>query len=71
MIQIVNYIIENWKIIGLIMLGLTVFALTGSIVKLLKSAKEGLKESFNPLGFLVFIALVILIYFLYIKLGEL
>lgn len=61
---------EAWswfKYIAMFLLFMSLLMLTGSITTMIKSAKTGLKEMMNPLGFAVFIILCIVGYVIYIK----
>lgn len=64
MVEIVEYIINNWQRVGTIILAFMILGLTGNITKLIRTAKDGLKEFFTPLGFVVMCIIIILIAYL-------
>jgi hypothetical protein len=70
MIAISEWLLANWELIGAIMVLLIVLGLSGNITKLVKQAKEGLKETITPLGFLIFLALCYLVLQIYLKVVE-
>lgn len=70
MIKIWLWITENWKFFALVGLGLVFLSLTGNITITLRSAKNGLKQLFTPLGFFVALSIGVLFYVLYLKLVE-
>lgn len=61
MIKIVDFIVENYERFGLIVLFLILLGMTGNITKLIRDAKEGLKQVFTPLGFVIMGGLIYLI----------
>lgn len=64
MVDIVDYIINNWERVGIIILAFIILGLTGNITKLIRGAKDGLKEFFTPLGFVVLCIIILLIAYL-------
>lgn len=70
-VKIGRWLAENWQIFGLFFLMLSSLALTGSITKGIRAAKEGFKELWNPLGFIVFISIIVTVFVLYKKLTSL
>lgn len=59
MLKIFEWFVANWKTITLIFAFIFLFALIKPITDGLRNSKEGIKEIFTPLGFLVFLVLVI------------
>lgn len=64
LVDIVEYIINNWQRFGTIILAFIILGLTGNITKLIRGAKDGLKEFFTPLGFVVVCIIILLILYL-------
>ena len=64
LVDIVDYIINNWERVGIIILAFIILGLTGNITKLIRGAKDGLKEFFTPLGFVVLCIIILLIAYL-------
>ncbi|MDX9692203.1 MAG: hypothetical protein RBT45_07075 [Acholeplasmataceae bacterium] len=62
---------EWFKYIAMFLAFLSLLFLTGSITATIRGAKQGLKEMMNPLGFAVFLILVIIGYVLYKKIESL
>jgi len=65
MITIIDWIRENWYQFILIGVLLLIFFASGNITRTLRGAKEGLKEVFTPLGFIVFCVIVYIVYQVY------
>lgn len=65
MFKLIEWGIENWKVIGLVLTILVLLSLLVPITNGIRNAKQGLKEIFTPLGFLVFVGLILLAIFLY------
>lgn len=65
MFKIYDLIINNYEYI--IAMGLLLFALSisGNLTSLLRQAKHGLKEAITPLGFIVLLAVVYILYQIY------
>ncbi|MCD4826539.1 MAG: hypothetical protein K8Q99_02095 [Acholeplasmataceae bacterium] len=63
-----NWIADNWQLVIIFFLLLFILGMTGIITKSIRRAKDGLKETFNPLGFLVF---CIIIYFIFLFIRDL
>lgn len=61
MLRVINWLYQNWQWLTIIMVLLIVLSLTGSITNTLRSAKEGLKQLFTPLGFIVLLIIVIIV----------
>lgn len=60
MIKFLEWFVNNWKVITMILAFIFLFALIKPITDGLRNSKEGIKEIFTPLGFFVFLVLVIL-----------
>jgi predicted RND superfamily exporter protein len=61
----------SWfKYIALFLSFVSLLFLTGSITATIRGAKQGLKEMMNPLGFAVFVILVIIFYIIYRKINS-
>lgn len=67
MANLVKWIIGNWHLFALAVFVLFWFSLTGSITNGLKRAKDGFKEIWNPLGFIVFMILGIIAFVIYTR----
>lgn len=67
MITISQWLLANWEMIGAIMVLLVVLGLTGNLTKMIKQAKDGLKETVTPLGFIIFLGLCYLVLQIYLK----
>lgn len=65
MLKVIDFITQYWQQLTLIMLFLFLFAFVKPIVDFLRSVKDGLKEIFNPLGFFVFLVLILFGIFIY------
>lgn len=65
MAKVGRWIIENWQLFAMFGFLLFSLAMTGSITKGIRAAKEGFKEIWNPLGFFVFVTIIVVIYVLY------
>ena len=62
MISIINWIIDNWHQFALIGALILLFFASGNITRTLRGAKDGLKEVFTHLGFIVFAVIVYIAY---------
>lgn len=62
MFTIIDFLVDNWNQFALIGAAVLIFFASGNITRTLRGAKEGLKEVFTPLGFLVFLVLVYIAY---------
>ncbi|MEM0174100.1 MAG: hypothetical protein QXI16_06320 [Sulfolobaceae archaeon] len=51
--SIFTWIIENWQLVLIFFLLLFILGMTGILTKSIRRAKDGFKEVFNPLGFIV------------------
>jgi hypothetical protein len=69
MYRIIQGIVDNWKWFAILGTAIVVLSLTGTITVSLRSAKQGLKQVFTPLGFFVLAFIVIVIIILFNKLG--
>lgn len=70
MFMILEWIKENWQLIIPIGVLIILFSLSGNITRTVRAAKEGLKESMTPMGFIILLALAYLIYQIYLKIIE-
>jgi hypothetical protein len=68
MVTIGQWIIENWQLLIPLGLLLVLLSLTGTITKSVRTAKNGLKESITPLGFVVALAIAYFMYQIYLSL---
>lgn len=59
MVKVVEWISQNWKSLTLVLGFIFLFSLLKPIADMLRNAKEGVRELFTPLGFLVFLVLII------------
>ena len=69
-----GFLLQFWgwfKYIAMFLAFLTLLYMTGSITRLIRGAKDGVKEMMNPLGFIIFIILIIIIVVLYNKINSL
>jgi energy-coupling factor transporter transmembrane protein EcfT len=69
-----GFLYQAWswfKYIAMFLAFLSLLFLTGSISRLIRGAKDGLKEMMNPLGFIVFIILIIIAIVIYNKVNSL
>lgn len=64
MIKFWEWITRNWEVLALILLGVFMFSLIGPITKFARQAKDGVKESFTPLG--AFITLCLIAFFIFL-----
>lgn len=64
MFKLIDWFTQNWKAITLILLFIFVFGLIKPLTDALRNFKEGFKQIFTPMGFLVFIVLIALVVFL-------
>jgi hypothetical protein len=67
MITIGQWIIENWDLILLLGVLLIVLSMTGTITQSLRTAKKGLQQAITPLGFIIFLIIVLIVYQIYIS----
>jgi len=58
---IIERLIDNWKLIATIMALLVFLSMTGNLTITMRSAKEGLRQIFTPLGFMTALIIAILI----------
>jgi hypothetical protein len=68
-----GFLYQAWswfKYIAMYLTFVSLLFLTGSITATIRGAKQGLKEMMNPLGFAVFIILVIIGYIIYKKVDS-
>jgi len=65
MFTIIDFLVDNWHQFALIGAAILIFFASGNITRTLRGAKDGLKEVFTPLGFLVFIVIAYLAYQVY------
>jgi len=70
MAKLVRWVIENWHLFALFFFVLFWLSLTGSITKGLRNAKDGFREIWNPLGFIVFLVLGIIGFVIYKKITS-
>lgn len=70
MVKIWLWITENWKMFALLMGGLVFLSITGNITITLRSAKQGLKQLFTPLGFFVAVFIVVIAVIIYNNIVE-
>lgn len=67
MFKLLDWIIQNWKSVMLIISVMMLLVFVVPLTRLIRGAKEGAKEVLTPLGFLVFLILLVfaiwLIYF--------
>lgn len=70
MVKIWLWITENWKMFALLMGGLVFLSITGNITITLRSAKQGLKQLFTPLGFFVAVFIVVIAVIIYNNMVE-
>ncbi len=69
-----GFLLQFWswfKYIAMFLAFLTLLFLTGSITRLIRGAKDGVKEMMNPLGFIVFLILIIIALVIYNKVNSL
>jgi len=69
-VKIWLWITENWKMFALLMGGLVFLSITGNITITLRSAKQGLKQLFTPLGFFVAVFIVVIAVIIYNNMVE-
>jgi hypothetical protein len=69
-VKIWLWITENWKMFALLMGGLVFLSITGNITITLRSAKQGLKQLFTPLGFFVAVFIVVIAVIIYNNIVE-
>lgn len=67
MLWLLRFIVDNYKIILFILLLLFLLSLIRPITLMINEAKEGIKLSFTPTGFIVLIILIFLTFFIYAK----
>ena len=65
-----TWIVENYQLVIAVMLLITALSLSGTITQTLRAAKKGFKESFTPLGFVVLLAIIFVIYLIYLNVVE-
>lgn len=70
MVTILQWIRDNWQLIIPIGVLIILFSLSGNITRTVRTAKEGLKESMTPLGFLILLGIAYLIYQIYLSIVE-
>lgn len=70
MIKIWVWITENWRLFATIGLGMVFLTLVGNITNFLRTAKEGIKQVFTPLGMFVGVVIVLLSYIAYLNLLQ-
>lgn len=62
MFTIIDWIIDNWHQFALIGAAVLILFASGNITRTLRGAKDGLKEVFTPLGFIVTAIIVYIAY---------
>lgn len=70
MITIGQWILTNWELIIVLGVLLIILSMTGNITKSARAAKKGLMESVTPLGFFIFLAIVYIVYQMYLSIAE-
>ena len=70
MVTVLEWIKENWQMIIPIGLLLILFSLSGNVTRTVRTAKEGLKESMTPLGFIILLGIAYIGYLIYLSIME-
>ena len=70
MITIGKWILENWQLVTALGVLLVILSMTGTITKVMRDAKNGLKESLTPLGFIILLIIIYIAYQIYLKIVE-
>ena len=70
MVTIGKWILENWQLVTALGVLLVILSMTGTITKVMREAKNGLKESITPLGFIIFLVIIYIAYQIYLKIME-
>ena len=70
MFTIIDWIRTNWEIIIHVGVLLFLLSISGTLTQTLRSAKQGLKEFFTPLGFIIFLVLALLAYQIYLSIMD-
>lgn len=65
MFKYIEWFVENWKVITLILTFVFVFAFIKPVANLLRGIKDGILELFTPAGFLAFLIILSLAIFLW------
>lgn len=63
--QAAKLVFDNLKYVMIFLLFLSLLAITGSLTNTIRSAKEGLKQIFTPLGLGVLIVLGLIVFIIY------
>lgn len=64
MFKAIEFISEHWQKILLVLSILFIFPFVKIITDFLRNVKDGMKEIFTPLGFIVFLCLIAFVVFL-------
>lgn len=67
MISIYTWIADNWQMIIPIGVLLFLLSISGNITRMVRDAKDGLKQAMTPLGFAILIAIAFLGYQIYLS----
>lgn len=68
--QVYTWIVENWRMLLPVGLLLFLLSISGSITRMLRDAKNGLKETMTPLGFIIFLMILYLAFKIYLSVAE-
>lgn len=56
------WITENWQLVGATLILMTLLGMSGTITQSVRQAKNGLKEVFTPLGLIIFLGIIYMVY---------
>lgn len=59
MFKVIEWVSLNWKFLTLVLGFLFLFSLIKPLAEFMRNAKEGIREIFTPIGFFVFVVLII------------
>lgn len=70
MVTILTWIYENWQMFTALGILMIVLGLSGNLTRMARSAKEGLKEAFTPLGFVILLLIAYIAYRIYLAIAA-
>ena len=70
MVTILTWIYDNWQLVTALGVLLIVLGMTGNITRMVRAAKDGLKESLTPMGFVILLIMAYLIYRIWLSIAA-